>query len=199
MVYGDASRSHHALNKKISAMKKGKIFTIALLAFSASAFSQVIMGDATGMAANKTSVLLEFANTNNKGIILPYVRTLPTAPVQGTLLLDAVNAAQARMRYYNGTSWIDMSGQNGNITSVMATQTSSAENAGEKFIIGATSSSANGAVVLESPNKAMVLPTVTDVNNIPSPSPGMIVYVNKTGAKRLAVFNGERWSFWAAQ
>lgn len=180
-------------------MKKGKIFTIALLAFSASAFSQVIMGDAIGIAANKTSVLLEFANTNNKGIILPYVRTLPTTPAQGTLLLDAVNAAQARIRYYNGTSWIDMSGQNGNITSVMATQPALAETASEKFIIGATSTSANGAVVLESASKAMVLPTVTDVNNIPSPSPGMMVYVNKTGAKRLAVYNGERWSFWAAQ
>lgn len=199
MVYGDVSRFHHALNKKISAMKKGKIFTIALLAFSASAFSQVIMGDAIGIAANKTSVLLEFANTNNKGIILPYVRTLPTTPAQGTLLLDVVNAAQARIRYYNGTSWIDMSGQNGNITSVMATQPALAETATEKFIIGATSTSANGAVVLESASKAMVLPTVTDVNNIPSPSPGMMVYVNKTGAKRLAVYNGERWSFWAAQ
>ncbi|WP_294247813.1 hypothetical protein [uncultured Chryseobacterium sp.] len=180
-------------------MKTGKIVTAALVAFSASAFSQVIMGDATGTAANKTSVLLEFANTNNKGIILPYVRTLPTAPAEGTLILDAVNAAQARVRYYNGSAWIDMSGQNGNITSVMATQPSVAETAGGKVIIGAASTSAAGAVVLESATRAMVLPTVTDVSNIPSPSPGMMVYVNRTGAKRLAVFNGERWSFWAPQ
>lgn len=180
-------------------MKTGKILILALLGFSASAFSQVIMGDAAGTATNKSSVLLEFANTNNKGIIVPYVRTLPTSPTQGTILLDAVNPAQARIRYYNGTSWTDLSGQNGNITSVMATQTSTAESVSDKVIIGATTTTANGAVVLESANRAMVLPIVTDVNNIPSPSPGMMVYVNKSGAKRLAVFNGERWSFWAPQ
>ncbi|MGS0749088.1 hypothetical protein [Halpernia sp. GG3] len=49
--------------------------------------------------------------------------------------------------------------------------------------------------MLESSNLAMVLPTVSDVANIPSPSPGMMVYVNKTGAKRSAVYNGSNWSF----
>jgi hypothetical protein len=42
----------------------------------------------------------------------------------------------------------------------------------------------------------MVLPTVQDVQNIPSPSAGMMVYINKEGAKRLAVFNGSKWSYW---
>jgi hypothetical protein len=51
-------------------------------------------------------------------------------------------------------------------------------------------------LVLESPNKAMVLPMVLDTNNIPDPAPGMMVYVNKTGAKRLAVFNGNKWTYW---
>lgn len=180
-------------------MKTGIIFIITLLGFSASAFSQVIMGNASGTSTNTNSVLFEFANTNNKGMILPYVRTLPASPAPGTLILDAVHATQARVKYYNGISWIDLSGQSGDITSVMATQASSAESANDKVIIGAASTSANGAVVLESANRAMVLPIVTDVNNIPSPSPGMMVYVNKTGAKRLAVYNGERWSFWAAQ
>ena len=50
--------------------------------------------------------------------------------------------------------------------------------------------------VLASNTKAMVLPTVADVQNIPSPSPGMMVYINKAGAKRLAVYNGSKWSFW---
>ncbi|MGS0749093.1 hypothetical protein [Halpernia sp. GG3] len=50
--------------------------------------------------------------------------------------------------------------------------------------------------MLESSNLAMVLPTVSDVANIPSPSPGMMVYVNKSGSKRLAVYNGKKWSFW---
>ena len=56
------------------------IFLILALAVSSTAFSQVIIGDDVGTvpAGQKTSVLLEFALGQNKGIILPYVRTLPT-------------------------------------------------------------------------------------------------------------------------
>lgn len=161
--------------------------------------AQVIIGDAVGTAATKTSVLLEFANTNNKGIIVPYVRTLPAAAAanEGTILLDASTATTARMRYSNGTSWVDLSGQDANITTELSGQPStSVVETGAKSIIGATSSAADGVLVLESTTKAMVLPIVTDVNNIPSPSPGMMVYVNKASAKRLAVYNGSKWSFW---
>lgn len=160
--------------------------------------AQVIIGDALGTTATKTSVLLEFANTNNKGIIVPYVRTLPAASAnEGAILLDASTLTKARMRYSNGTSWIDLSGQDANVTTDLASQPPlTVGETGAKTIIGATSSSADGALILESTTKAMVLPTVTDVNNIPSPSPGMMVYVKKASAKRLAVFNGSKWSFW---
>jgi hypothetical protein len=73
---------------------------------------------------------------------------------------------------------------------------SATESKDSKAIIGAPTSAADGVLVLESTTKAMVLPTVADVQNIPSPSPGMMVYVNKLGSKRFAVFNGSRWSFW---
>lgn len=166
--------------------------------------AQVIIGDASGTALDKTSVLLEFA-TGNKGIIVPYVRALPTlnALVGGAIILDATSPTLARMKFYNGTNWIDLSGQDANLTSptnYMASQPTilqAPESATSKAIIGAQSSSADGVLVLESSNKAMVLPIVADVQNILSPSPGMMVYVNKTGAKRLAVFNGSKWSFWA--
>jgi len=175
-------------------MKKLIIVTLVLFSFSAS--SQIIIGDAVGTADNKTSVLLEFA-LGNKGIILPYVKSLPASPSGGTLLLDASTPTAARVKYYNGTAWIDLSGQNADVTSALANQPTIAENSTSKAIIGAASSSADGVLVLESNTKAMVLPTVSDVNNIPSPSPGMMVYVNKTGAKRLALFNGSTWAFWA--
>lgn len=180
------------------------IFVIILLAMMSGAQAQVIIGDATGTAADKTSVLLEFAAGQNKGIIVPYVRSLPTsnALVGGAIILDATTATNARMKFYNGTTWVDLSGQNGNLTSpvnyltVQPDATVALETAASKTIIGAVSSTADGVLVLESNTKAMVLPTVLDVQNIPSPSPGMMVYVNKTGAKRLAVFNGSKWSFW---
>lgn len=181
-----------------------KIIVTIAVGFSTLAFSQVIIGDDIGTApANKkTSVLLEFANTNNKGIVLPTVRSLPVSPnlTEGTILVDASTASTARVKYYNG-AWVDLSGKDANLQGFLANQPTVAqtpEDATSKAIIGANSSSADGVLVLESTTKAMVLPTVTDVSNIGNPSPGMMVYVNKAGAKRLAVYNGNTWAFWAA-
>lgn len=161
-------------------------------------YAQVVIGDAVGTAATKTSVLLEFAASQNKGLILPYVRTLPATPDEGTLVLDATTTTTARVKYYNG-SWIDLSGQDADLTTALAAQPTPAqvtESAASGVIMGAATSSANGVLVLESTTKSLVLPIVEDVQNIPSPSPGMIVYINKIGAKRLAVYNGSKWSFW---
>lgn len=173
-----------------------KIILVVVLQLAFIAKSQVIIGDATGTASTKTSVLLEFAAAGkNKGIIVPYVRTLPAGP-EGAILLDATTATAARMKYYNGT-WQDLSGQNADVTAALATQpTGITETTSANTIIGNATSSANGVLVLESTTKAMVLPIVSDVQNIIKPSPGMMVYVNKANKKRLAVFNGSKWSFW---
>ncbi len=172
------------------------IFNILLLTISGVAYSQVIIGDDLGTATNKTSVLLEFANTGNKGIILPYVRTMPSSPTEGTILLDASTSTTARIKFYNG-SWVDLSGQNADLTTALTSQPTGITESNAKAIIGADTSTADGVLVLESQTKAMVLPIVPSTDDVPSPSPGMMVYVNKTGAKRLAVYNGNKWSFWA--
>lgn len=182
-----------------------KVIGTIFLAIMSSATAQVIIGDAVGTATEKTSVLLEFAAGQNKGIILPYIRTMPALPAEGTILLDASTPTASRVKYYAGTvkGWVDLSGQDANLNSptVLASfateqPASIIENPIAKAIIGAQSSSADGVLVLESTTKAMVLPTIGDVQDIPSPSPGMMVYINKAGAKRLAIFNGSRWSFW---
>lgn len=180
--------------KNRNIMYKHYILTIFVFAGFTSANAQVIIGDDVGTAAVKTSVLLEFAAGQNKGIIVPYVRTIPTTPEEGTILLDATAGNTARMKYYNGT-WQDLSGNDGDVAAALANQPTGITETG-KSIIGASSSSADGVLVLESTTKAMVLPTVEDVQNIPSPSAGMMVYVNKTTGKRLAVYNGSKWSFW---
>lgn len=182
------------------------IFFTLLLAGASLAQAQVIIGDNAGTAAVKTSVLLEFAQGQNKGIILPYVRTVPTAPTPGTLLLDASAPDNARVKYYKGgtsPAYVDLSGQGANVTSVLATQptaTEVTEAANSRTVIStepySPSGVPEGVLVLNSASRAMVLPTVADVQDIPRPSPGMMVYVNKSGAKRLAVFNGSKWSFW---
>lgn len=172
-----------------------KIFVATFLLAMNFAFSQVIIGDATGTATTKTGVLLEFSKTQNKGMVFPYITTMPTTVTEGSIILDATNAADARLKYYNG-SWVDLSTISGDAASALALQSNTVENSNAKTIIGAGSSTAKGILVLESTTKAMVLPQVSDVASIVSPAPGMMVYVNKDGAKRLAVYNGSYWTFW---
>ncbi|SFI12540.1 hypothetical protein [Halpernia frigidisoli] len=186
-----------------------KLVLVLLIAMMSLSQAQVIIGDAVGTAPVKTSVLLDFAKNDNialpnqsKGIIVPYVRTLPTgaALVGGSIILDATSATASRMKFYNAktSTWIDISGQDANLTTpvdFMTVQPTLVADASARAIIGAANSTADGVLVLESTTKALLLPIVADVQNIPSPSPGMMVYVNKTGAKRLAVFNGSKWSF----
>lgn len=177
-----------------------------MITLSSSAFAQVIIGDAVGTATDKRSVLLEFAANQNKGLILPYVKNLPTGSglSEGTLVLDATDATKAKVKYYNGAStWVDLSsGNTADITSAMALQNNadapegSSAQTSNKVVIGAAASSASGVLVLESASKAMVLPTVASTDDVVNPAPGMMVYVNKTGAKRLAVFNGTTWTYW---
>ena len=52
--------------------------------------------------------------------------------------------------------------------------------------------------VLESNTKEFVITRMvtTQITSIVFPQKGMMVYINKAGAKRLAVFNGSKWSFW---
>jgi hypothetical protein len=174
-----------------------KYISITAFAVFGMAYSQVIIGDDIGTAANKTSVLLDFAKEQNKGLVLPYVRTIPSGSglVEGTIILDASSPSQARVKFYNGT-WKDLSGQNGDVTSALTSQPAIGENTEAKAIIGANASSAEGVLVLESTSKAMMLPIVNSTDDVPKPAPGMMVYINKSGAKRLAVFNGSKWSYW---
>lgn len=160
------------------------------------ASAQVIIGDAVGTAPSnkKASVLLEFANSNDKGIILPYVRTMPTNPAPGTILMDSTVPTAATVKFYDGSEWKTLSGK-ADITSSLNNQPTTSEEVNSKAIIGNSTSSADGVLVLESITKAMVLPTVTDINNIASPSPGMMAYVKGT-KKYLAVFDGSKWAFW---
>lgn len=178
-----------------------KLIYIAAIVFAGAVSGQVIIGDAVGTAGTKTSVLLEFAANQNKGLILPYVRTLPSgaALTEGTIVLNATDGTRAKVQYYNGsTDWVDLSsGNEANISGILSSQPAGiSENAAAKTIIGAPSSTADGVLVLESATQAMVLPTVADTNDVINPAPGLMVYINKPDAKRLAVFNGAVWTYW---
>ncbi|MGC4128489.1 MAG: hypothetical protein QM564_02785 [Bergeyella sp.] len=182
-----------------------KYISIIAVAVSGVAFSQVIIGDEEGTAADKTSVLLEFAEGQNKGLILPYVTTLPTddALVPGVIVLDATTATAAAVKYYapgnalaDANGWVNLSNTStADVSDELADQPATTEDTGAKTIIGAATSTADGVLVLESTTKAMVLPTVASTDDVPDPAPGMMVYINGTN-KRLAVFNGLKWTYW---
>jgi hypothetical protein len=165
-------------------MKKIIIATIIILGYS-SMKSQVAMG--------KTSVdgdaILDFP-LSNTGIILPMVDTLPTgiAASNGTLLLDKTDNT-IKMRENN--LWVPLS----DAGSLTGTTPNTSPEQGEGVIIGASTSSAQGVLILESANKALVLPKVNDpVASMKSPVAGTICY--DTVSKTMAVFDGLKWSFW---
>jgi hypothetical protein len=63
------------------------------------------------------------------------------------------------------------------------------------LVIGSTNTSKVGVLVLESSDKALLLPKVSDVaTNLVNPEAGTIVY--DTLRKKLAVYNGLTWAFW---
>lgn len=174
-----------------------KFLIILVLIFVQNTVSaQVIFGDAVGTAANKTSVLMEFPNTGNKGFILPYVTNKSAITTPGSMILDASVPTAAKVKYYNGTSWIDLSVQPANVTSYLGVQPPAQEQANAKVVLGSATSTADGVLVLESATKAMVLPIASSYKNIINPAPGTVTLLTNGTLRILAVYNGTQWSFY---
>jgi len=136
-----------------------------------------------------TSAVLEFASGTTKGIILPAVETLPATPANGTFLLDR-NDSKIKMRQNNG--WVELSGA-GSIANVVP-YSGTVDN-GKQTVVGSRTTSESGVLVLESNDKALVLPKVANPHlNVKSPYAGMMCY--DTTRKALAVFDGTVWNYW---
>ncbi|WP_223609264.1 hypothetical protein [Chryseobacterium sp. OSA05B] len=175
-------------------MKNLLLIKIMLLSLNFSA--QVAIGKTT---ITNTSVSLEFESAN-RGMILPWVSSAPgvTGAVNGTMIYD-LSDHKVKVKYTS--AWKDLSVDATGSTVDPLTgvdgaliQNSATERATAKVAIG-TLSSTPGILVLEDPNKAMILPKVANPHlNIINPSPGMVVF--DTAKKLLAVFNGKTWSFW---
>src|SRR6218665_1970245 len=129
-----------------------KILIVLIFIFVKSNISaEVIFGNAVGTAANKTSVLMEFPNTGNRGLILPYVTNKAAITTPGSIILDASTPTAAKVKYLTGNStWIDLSVQPANVSSYLTIQPTARENANAKVVIGSETSTADGILVLES-------------------------------------------------
>jgi len=169
-------------------MKRFLIIMIISLGAFASASAQTAIGKKT---ADGSSVL-DFAAGTTKGIILPAVETLPATPANGTFLFDKV--AKIVKMYQNG-AWVNLSGVGDIAGTVPIAPYSGTVDNGKQTVIGSRSTTVDGVLVLESTNKALVLPKISNPHlNVKSPYPGMMCY--DTNRKALAVFDGNVWNYW---
>ncbi len=166
-------------------------------------FAQTAIGKTS---VSNPSVSLEFGN-GKRGLILPYVSTLPTNAVPGILLMS-VSEKTIKVATNAGT-WFNLSKNEQNVTfggitipdttgSVdVSDQIGLTEVPVNKSVIGAQfgSDTTPGALVLSDNNKAMILPRVASPHlSIINPAPGMMAY--DTVTNQLAIFNGTVWTFW---
>lgn len=175
-----------------------KILTILSIFFIVSTYTNAQVAIGKQLVTN-SSVSLEFADTENRGLILPYVENKSAITEEGTLIYDI---SDHKVKYKNGaTSWANFSEDDGTADTIgvadISIQTTKAEKTDAKTVIGndGTTNSTAGILVLSDTDKAMILPKVNNPHlNIINPAPGLMVY--DASAKQLVVYNGKVWSFW---
>jgi len=164
---------------------------------------------AIGKPIDNNSAILDFANTGDRGILLPVVNSIDasrTPETPGTILLDATNSNTAQFKLRNNTTWVTYSRNTGNASSIINNRptTPDLDNT-TKFIIGNNTSTAVGALIIESTTKALALPIVQSTDDIVNPSPGMMVFVKTNRCtsytipcvdEYLGFFNGTEWAYW---
>lgn len=183
-----------------------KQYILFLLFVSNCITAQVAVGKST---LKSVSSILEFGGetvtdassdaetTNFRGIMLPNVTNSPSFavvspttahPQNGTFLFDK---QVMKVRMFENGNWVDMT-DTGTVSGIIPT---SGVATGEGVILGSSTSVAQGAFVMESSNKAMVLPHIKDpATRVKSPYQGMMCY--DTVSNCIAIFDGINWSYW---
>lgn len=186
--------NEHENRIKMSMKKNITTIFVILAVFTANA--QISIGGKESVEG--TSTILDFNDvaTNTMGIILPSVDNLTnslastTINNNGTFLFDK---STSKVKMYENNAWVDLSSA-GNSSQIVA-NTSNESPSNQGTIIGSETSNAKGVLVLESANKAMVLPKIANPHiNVKSPYPGMMCY--DTVSKSLALFDGSVWNYW---
>lgn len=163
-------------------MKKLICFTIIIL--TEFTFGQIAIGKDN---VTNNSVLLEFG-TEPKGIILPSVASV-LSPSNGTFVYNTTtNSIQVLV----ASSWKNLTELGPGIPH---TFTNCGLDVGNGVIMGSESSNKNGALILESTTKALVLPHVQNPHlNMKGVIAGTVVYDSVSDT--FAVFDGKNWNYW---
>lgn len=197
------------INTKFKKMKFNKkiigifsLFVVGVLNAQIAVGKEVVNGNSAILdfaGTTATQAPTDQATSNIKGIILPAVENSPayTAvnpttnnPNNGTFLFDR-NLKMVRM-FSNGI-WLNLSNVTG--VDIPAALVNASSDVSTGVIIGGATTSASGVLVLESTNKAVVLPHVNNPHlSVTSPYPGMMCY--DTVSNTLAVYDGVAWNYW---
>lgn len=173
------------------------LYTSLVSLISISLLAQVAIGKES---VSGSDTLLDFGSDNNKGLVLPWIATSDLdSNAPGTLYYDIT---EGKIMCTTSTAdKIDLSVR-GLDTAFDATNrgysayTENSTTTG--VIIGASETSKRGVLVIEplasDSEKAIILPKVTDYQNIGAPEAGTVVYDETI--KTICLFDGERWTFW---
>lgn len=168
-------------------MKKNRLTTLFFLFLFTQIKAQVIIAEESNYPTDITeSSLLQFEDDTSKGIILPANNTEPENSANGTIIFDRLSE---RVKMFENEKWVNLS-DTGKAPALL-----NENDLGKGVIIGADTSMADGVLVLESSDKALVLPRINNVNtDVINPYPGMICYDLAT--KTVTIFDGIQWNYW---
>lgn len=213
---------HQHLSKMLASTKIR--YSILFCSLATIASGQVAIGK-TEVTGNST--LLEFvksgsyvlvkqsndASTLYQGIILSAVEEEPvfavtpgiSSPNNGTFVFDRTSKT---VKVFENNVWKDLT-EVGDASQADANANASDETASSQgVIIGASTSEAIGVLVLESPDKALILPHVYGAfYNLKSPYPGTMVFDVEDDVQSnpeyprsfkgsIAIFDGVEWNYW---
>ena len=171
----------------IMIINKLRLLIILTIILSNNCKSQILIGK----DRDQGSVLIDFEENTTNGIVLPHVDNVEEMQdnTPGTILFDRYSR---KVKYFDGEKWVSMNRDEGknlldeNLLEVVEKQ---------GVIVGDKTSDAKGVLILESENKALVLPKIENpAKNVPSPYPGMICL--DSISNNLYIFNGLVWEIW---
>lgn len=138
------------------------------------------------------AVILDFNQDPNNamGLVLPIVNEITQNMVNGTMLFDK---SDRRVKYKKKGKWVSLSYVDGILDNHIENPSVDIESS--TYVGEDINLAVKGVLVLESENKAMVLPHVKDpLINVKNPYPGMICYDPTT--KAMFLYDGRYWNIW---
>lgn len=190
---------------KMAAITKIR-YSILFCSLATMASGQVAIGKTT---VNGNSTILDFhydyEDISQKGLILSSVDQEPvfaitpgvSSPNNGTFVFDR---ATKKVKMFENNQWVEMTDEGDSSQADAHANTSDETTYNQGAIIGASASEAIGVLVLESSDKAMILPYTIDTYSVKSPYPGTMVYdidySDDGNTGRIAIFDGANWNFW---